>query len=377
MPEKKDYYEILGLKKGAGIDEVKKAYKELAKKHHPDLNKEEGSEEKFKEILEAYQTLSDPQKKENYDRFGHASQGFEGFRGFRGFNSRNFDFDFENLFGNMGRMGGFSDIFSEMFGREQGQKRDIGSSIRIDLNLSFEEAAFGTEKEIEIERIENCSACKGTGAEKEELVKCEACEGKGKQRRTQQTPFGMFATETICAKCHGKGKIPKKECKKCNGQKKNRIRKKIKIKIPAGIDNGNHLRLSGQGNEGLHGKGDLFIVVFVEPHKLFKRDGFDVFTEIPIGFSEAALGAEIEVPTLKGTAILKVPSGTQTDTIFRLKGKGIKHINEKGFGDEYVKVILEVPKKMSRKQKQIIEELAKEEKLKEKRKGFFDRILKK
>ncbi len=375
MPEKRDYYDVLGLKKGASVDEVKKAYKELAKKYHPDLNKEAGAEEKFKEILEAYQVLSDPQKKQNYDQFGHAAEGFQGFRGFRGFGARGFDFDFSDIFESFGGSS-FGDLFKEAFGQGRTGPRQ-GSNLRVDLSISFEEAAFGTEKTVQVERIEECEKCRGIGGQGEE--ECSQCGGNGIIRNTRRTPFGMFTTQTSCGKCSGTGRTIKNVCRKCRGKGRVRERRTIKVKIPAGINNGNHLRLSGEGNAGLNGgkAGDLFVVVFVEEHEIFKRDGADIFAEVPISFAEAALGTKLDVPTLKGEATIKVPAGTQTGTIFRLRGKGVKELQGSGFGDEYVKVIVQTPSKLSKKQRELLEEIAKEEKLKKERSSFFDRFRKK
>ncbi len=378
MAEKRDYYEILGLKKGASIEEAKKAYKSLAKKYHPDLNKEEGAEDRFKEILEAYQVLSDPQKKQNYDQFGHAAQGFQGFQGFRGFNARDFDFDFGDIFGGFGFGSGINDIFREAFGGRSTSGPAKGANLRADISLSFEETAFGTEKSISISRVEACKKCRGKGGFEEET--CSQCHGSGVLRQTKKTPFGMFSTQRPCPKCAGLGKTWKKACNECNGKGRVRAVRKVKVKIPAGIDAGDHLRLEGQGNAGINGgsAGDLFVViVFVEPHEVFKRDGSDIFCEVPISFAEAALGTKIDVPTLKGKASLKVPPGTQTGTLFRLKGKGIKDLREESFGDQYVKVIVQTPEKLGKKQKQVFEELAKEEKLKKKRKSFFESVKKK
>ena len=380
MPEKRDYYEVLGLKKGASVEEVKRAYKKLAKKYHPDISKEEKAEEKFKEALEAYQVLSDPQKKQNYDQFGHAAEGFQGFQGFRGFSgARGFDFDFGDIFG--GSFGGFGstgldEMLRQAFGQRAREGPARGANLRIDLNLDFEEAVFGTEKTVSVSRIDECKECKGKGGSGEE--KCSQCKGSGVLRQTRRTPFGMFSTQSTCPKCGGQGKVLKNVCSKCRGKGRVKVRKDIKVKIPAGIDSGNHLRLKGEGNAGIRGgpSGDLFVVVFVEPHEVFKRDKADIFAEMPISFAEAALGTKIDVPTLKGEAVLSVPQGTQTGTIFRLKGKGIKKLNETGFGDEYVKVIVQTPEKLGKKQKELFEELAKEEKLKKERKDFFGRIKK-
>ncbi len=376
---KRDYYEVLGLKKGAAVDEVKAAYKKLAKKYHPDLNKDEGAEEKFKETLEAYQVLSDPQKKSNYDQFGHAAEGFQGFQGFRGSGTRDFDFDFGNIFGGVGGGGdfGFGDIFRQAFGGETRAGPTKGANLRMDLNLSFEEAAFGTEKTVAITKIEECKACKGKGGSGEET--CAQCHGSGIVRQTRRTAFGMFSTQTTCPKCSGEGKTLKKICKKCDGKGRLRERKEIKIKVPAGINSGNHLRLHSQGNAGAWGgpSGDLFVVIFVEPNEVFKRDGADLFAEVPISFAEAALGTKLGIPTLKEEAVINVPASTQTGTIFRLKGKGIKKLGETGFGDEYIKVIVQTPKKMGKKEKKLFDELAKEEKTAKERKGIFQRVKKK
>lgn len=376
MAGKRDYYETLGLNKGASVNEVKASYKKLAKKYHPDLNKDKGAEENFKEILEAYQTLSDPQKKSNYDQFGHAASGFQGFQGFRGFGNQGFDFDFSEIFGNGSGFGGMDDIFRAFGGRTRDAPTK-GANLRIDINISFEEAAFGTKKTISLIRIENCKKCKGKGGTGEET--CTQCQGSGTLRQTRKTPFGIFSTQTTCPKCSGKGKALKHTCKECEGKGRAREKKSIEIKIPEGIDSGNHLRLYGEGNAGIHGgeAGDLFAVIFVEPHEIFKRDGSDIFAEMPISFTEAALGTKLTVPTLKEEAEIKIPNGTQTGTIFRLKGKGIKKINEQGFGNEYVKVIIQTPKKMSKKQKELFEELAKEEELGKERKGFFEKLKKK
>ncbi len=369
MTTKKDYYEILGLKKGASIDEVKSAYKKLAKKYHPDISKEEHAEEKFKEVLEAYSVLSDEKKKSNYDQFGHAAEGFQGFeRGFEGFDFSGMGFD--DVFSSFG----FGDIFGGR-GRKRGPRK--GVDLRFDLNISFEEAVFGIKKEIEIERVESCDKCNGTGSEKKDgLVDCPQCNGSGMQTSAQRTPFGTFTTRTTCRKCRGEGKTVKNPCTKCNGAGRMKKRRKISVTIPEGIRNGAYLRLAGEGNAGERGagNGDLYVIIFIEPHEFFKRDEADIYGEVPITFSTAALGGEIEVPTLKGKAELKIPSGTQTGTIFRLKEKGIKDLEEGGFGDEYIKVIVRTPEKLSKKQKELFEEI--KEKEQETENGFFKRFKK-
>ncbi len=384
MAAKKDYYDVLGLKKGASIGEVKAAYKKLAKKYHPDLNNNKEAEEKFKEGLEAYQTLSDSKKKANYDQFGHAAEGFQGFQGFRGAGgTRGFDFDFGDIFGAGGNFGGFSgmeDLFRAFGGGGQGREADDparGANLRIDLSISFEEAVFGTEKTVELTRIENCRECKGKGGSGEET--CSQCQGLGVLRQQRRTMFGTFVTQSTCPKCRGKGKTIKNTCKECQGKGRVKKRREIKIKIPAGIDTGNHLNLRGEGNAGINGgpNGDLFAVIFVEAGKVFKRDGVDIYAEMPISFSEAALGTGLDVPTLKEKETIKIPSGTETGTIFRLKGKGVKKLGEAGHGDEYIKVIVQTPGKMSKKQKELFEQLAKEDDVKKQRKSFFERVKKK
>ncbi|MFH1664037.1 MAG: molecular chaperone DnaJ [archaeon] len=359
MSTKRDYYEILGLSKGASDSEIKAAYKKLAKKFHPDISKEDNAEEKFKEILEAYSVLSDQQKKANYDQFGHAAEGFQGFgTGTGGFDFSGTEFDFDDLFSSFG----FGNIFGSQR-KKRGPRK--GLDLRFDLSILFEEAAFGAKKEIEIERVEDCDKCNGTGSEeKDGLISCNQCNGTGMQSSAQRTPFGTFTTRTTCRKCNGEGKTVKNPCTKCNGIGRIKKERKITVSIPEGIQNGAYLRLSGEGNAGERGagNGDLYVVIFIEPHEFFKRDEADIYGEVPITFSTAALGNEIEVPTLKGKAKLRLPAGTQTGTIFRLKGKGIKDIERSGFGDEYIKVILRTPEKMSGKQKKLLEELREEEK---------------
>ena len=368
-----DYYEVLGLKKGASTEEIKKAYKELAKKYHPDVSKEHEAEKKFKEVNEAYSVLSDSDKKTKYDTYGEDA--FKGYTGGQGYSNMNFDF--EDIFSQFSNFG-FSD-FGDLFGsgRENSGtrgKKDGGSNIKLNLTLSFEEAAFGTTKEVEYERIEKCEKCHGTGAEGQ-LKKCPTCHGRGVEIRQQRTPFGIFQSQSICHTCHGRGEIAEKECKACGGDGLNANQTRISVKIPAGINNANHLRLAGKGHEGRHGAGDLFIVILVQPHEIFKRDEEDIYAEIPVAYSETALGATVDVPTLHGKAELKIPTGTQSGTIFRIKGKGIQKLNKEGYGDEYIKVIVTTPTKISKKQKELLEQLKKEDDASKKRKGFIDKIL--
>lgn len=367
----KDYYEILGLKKGSSTEEIKKAYKQLAKKYHPDVSSDKDAEKKFKEVAEAYSVLSDPEKKKNYDNYGNAYKQFEGFSGFDF--GGGFDFDFENIFNQFG-FESFSD-FGSAFGPANARGKEFGSNIKADLTLTFEEAAFGTTKEISYNRIIKCKKCGGTGAEGGALKTCKNCGGKGYSTRQSNQGFIMFRSRSICHHCKGEGKIPEKSCTECDAKGFTVKRTEIGVKIPAGINTGNHLRLKGKGSEGKDGDGDLFVIVFVEPHEIFKRDEEDIYTEIPVSFTEATLGAIIEVPTLRGKAELKIPAGTQTGTIFKMKEKGIKRLNKEGFGDEYVKIIVETPKKVNEKQRKLLEELEKEARLAKKRKSFFSRIL--
>ena len=363
-----DYYSILGLKKGATVEEVKKAYKTLAKKYHPDVSKHDDAEKKFKEVLEAYQVLSDPEKKQNYDNYGDNYKNFQGYS--QGFGQgQRMDFDFEDIFNQFSGMD-----FGDMFGRRsQRGAHDGGTNIKVNLTLSFEEAAFGTNKDIKYNRITRCEKCKGTGAEGK-LKTCPTCQGRGAEVRQQRTPFGVFQTQSTCRHCHGKGNIAEKECMQCNGKGLHTEKEKINVKIPAGINTGNHLRMNEKGHDGKDGSGDLFLVIYVEQHEIFKRNEADIYAEIPISFTESALGTTVEVPTLSGKADLKIPSGTQTGTIFKMRGKGIKKLNSSSHGDEYIKVIIETPKKLSKKEKEILNKLSKEEKIAKERNSFFKKI---
>jgi molecular chaperone DnaJ len=372
MPDKRDYYDILGLSKNASETDIKRAYKKLAKQYHPDVSQDANAEEKFKEVQEAYSVLRDSQKKANYDQFGHSFEGFQG-------NQGGADFNFDDIFSSFGGMGGgFSDLFRDAFGMG-GQKGGptSGNNLRVDLAIRFEDAAFGIEKEITVERIGGCAACTGSGSEDGKQKTCPMCNGSGRIAKTQRTPFGVFSMQSVCHQCKGAGSVIEKPCKQCHGEGVQREHKKLKVTIPAGINTGNHLRLQGEGNAGTKGgrAGDLFVVVFVEPHDIFKRDDVDVFCEIPISFSEAALGTIVEAPTLYGKADLKIKAGTQTGTLFRLKGKGIKRLQGNGIGDEYVKVIIETPKRLSKKQKALFEEMKGEETVQKERKGLFDKIV--
>ncbi len=374
MAEKRDYYEILGINKGATADEIKKAYRKVAKKYHPDVNSgDAGAEAKFKEANEAYAVLSDLDKKSKYDQFGHDGVDPNGFGGAGGYG----DFDF----------GGFGDIFETFFGggagfstssgRRNGPQK--GRDIRAGVEITFEQAAFGVEKQVDIFRMENCYKCNGSGAKAgTEPKTCSVCNGTGQVQYKQRTPFGQFVNVKTCDNCHGQGTIIASPCAACHGKGKVRKAKKIKVNIPAGIDDGQTISLRGEGEPGIKGGmgGDLYITVSVKTHPLFQRQGNDVICEIPITFVDATLGAEIEVPTLDGKVKYSIHEGTQTGSVFRLKNKGITNIRGYGRGDQYVKVVVEVPKNLTTRQKELLREFASldGENTHERRKGFFDKM---
>ncbi|MCK1998957.1 molecular chaperone DnaJ [Psychrobacillus psychrodurans] len=347
---KRDYYEVLGISKSATQDEIKKAYRKLSKQFHPDINKEAGAEDKFKEISEAYEVLSDEQKRSSYDQFGHAgpNQGFGGFGGSAdGF--------------------GFEDIFSSFFGGGGGSRRRDpnaprkGNDLQYSMTIEFEEAVFGKEKEIEVSKEENCETCSGSGAKPgTKPEKCSHCNGLGQVNVTQDTPFGRVQTKRACNHCQGTGNIIKDKCATCHGKGTVNKRKKIKVTIPAGVDDGQQLRVSGQGEPGVNGgpAGDLYIVFRVKADPRFERDGDDIYYELPLTYAQAALGDEIEVPTVQGKVKLKIPAGTQSQANFRLKGKGIKNVHGYGVGDQHVIVKVVTPKKLTEKQKQLLREFA-------------------
>ncbi|AEP01939.1 molecular chaperone DnaJ [Weizmannia coagulans] len=351
---KRDYYEVLGVAKDASKDEIKKAYRKLSKKYHPDINKAPDAAEKFKEIQEAYEVLSDDQKRAQYDQFGHAgpNQGFGGGNGFGGFSSSDFD------------SFGFEDIFSTFFGG--GRRNDPnaprqGADLQYTMTLEFEEAVFGKETDIRIPREETCDTCHGTGAKPGTHPKeCPHCHGTGQLNTEQSTPFGRIVNRRVCHYCGGTGKIITDKCKTCGGTGRVKKRRKIHVKIPAGIDDGQQLRVAGQGEPGINGgpAGDLYIIFHVRPHELFERDGDDIYCEIPIAFTQAALGDEIEVPTLHGKVKLKIPAGTQSGTKFRLRGKGVPNVHGHGTGDQHVITRIVTPTKLTERQKQLLREFA-------------------
>ena len=374
---KKDYYEVLGVEKGASDDELKRAYRKLAKQYHPDMNPGNAEAElKFKEVNEAYEVLSDPEKREKYDRYGHAAfdpsmGGGSGFGGFGGFGG---GFD-------------FGDIFSSIFGggsSSRGRSNAIdGDDISVRVTISFEEAVFGCKKEISFARIEGCSECGATGAAKGTKPEtCQTCKGSGSVRVQQNMGFGFMESQRACSNCKGTGKIVKTPCKNCNGKGFVRINKKMEVTIPAGIDSEQRIVLRGQGSAGRNGgaNGDLFVLVRVLPHNVFEREGDNLYCDVPISFAEAALGAEIDIPIIGGgTEKFTIPEGTQSDTSFTLRGKGVPNVNTKRKGDLIITVNVETPKNLTSKQKDLLTAFA--ESLGEanngKRQGFFKKIFNK
>ncbi|MFO8016714.1 MAG: molecular chaperone DnaJ [Candidatus Woesearchaeota archaeon] len=370
----KDYYEILGVSRDASKEDIKKAYKKLAKKYHPDINKDDpDAEKKFKEINEAAAVLGDDQKRQQYDQHGTAD--FSGFQGggggfdFSDFmrDTEGFGFDFESIFESFFGGGG-------MFGGGRGRRGPRrGSDLVYDMEITLEEAAFGAEKEIKVPKMSRCEKCGGKGAANDsDIVTCDECGGRGAVRHTKRTPFGMFATTGPCRKCSGEGSIVKDPCPECGGSGLVEKSENIKVEIPAGVADGMRLRVAGGGEAGPKGgpSGDLFVGVHVKPHKTFRRKGDDIEMDLPISFAQACLGDEVEVPTLDSKATMKIPAGTQTNTVFKLRGKGIPNLRGYGKGDEKVKVIVEVPKKLSKRQKELLKEFEKERDSK----GFFSRI---
>ena len=356
--QKRDYYEVLGVSRGASEDEIKKAYKKMARKYHPDLNPgDKTAEEKFKEVNVAYEVLSDADKKARYDQYGHA--GVDPNFGAGGFGG-GFDGSFD--FGDLG------DIFGSFFGGGFGGGRRTnpnapqrGESIRMSIAISFEEAAFGCEKAVTVERYETCDTCHGNGcAPGTSPEVCPDCHGTGTVQVRRQTPMGVFATSSPCPKCGGKGRIIHQPCKDCRGSGMVRKKKTIQASIPAGIDNGQTISIRGQGNAGKNGgpAGDLLITITVRPHELFRREGTSVLCEAPITFTQAVLGAELEIPTIDGKVKYTLPEGTQSGTTFRLKGKGIPSINGRGRGDQYVTVYIETPKNLNKEQKEALKKFA-------------------
>jgi molecular chaperone DnaJ len=365
----RDYYDILGVSKDATEDEIKSAYRNLAKKYHPDLNPgDEEAENNFKEAAEAYEILSDPSKRRRYDLLGH-----DGVKGQAGGYSQGYG-GFEDIFGDI------FDIFGGGFSTSSTRNGPIrGADLRYDLNLSFEEAVFGVEKEIEIRRHEDCETCEGTGVEPGSSKEtCTKCNGTGEVRYAQQSPFGQIVRVATCDECGGTGEVIIDKCKECTGTGRKIKTKKIKVKVPAGVDTGSIISLRGEGEMGQRGgsPGDLFVFIKVEEHELFKREGNNIYFTLPISFTDAALGAEIEVPTLEGIIEYDIPQGTQTGTRFKLKNKGVPNVKGIGKGDLYFTVEVQVPKDLNDRQRELLVDFANEsgEYHKESKKGFWDKI---
>lgn len=375
MADKRDYYEVLGVSKGASDDEIRKAHRKLAKKYHPDLNRDNPeAAEKFKELNEAYEVLSDKDKRAKYDQFGFAGVDPNYGAGQGGFGG---GFD----------MGDLGDIFGSFFGggfgggstRSRRNSPQRGETLQQRIMLSFEEAAFGCEKEITINRTETCEECGGSGAEPGTSPEtCSNCRGSGVVTQTQRTPLGMFQTQGACPNCRGTGKIIRKPCKKCSGAGRVRKSKTLKVNIPAGIDDGQSIQLRGQGGAGVNGgpAGDVIVTISIRPHPIFTREGQDVVCEIPISFAQAALGDTLQVPTIDGKVSYDIPEGTQTGTVFRLKGKGIQNVNGRGRGDQYVRVNIEVPRNLTHRQKELLREFENSttDENQTQRKGFWDKV---
>ncbi len=362
---KRDYYEVLGVSKGASDREIKKAYRQLAKKYHPDVNKEDGAEAQFKEVQEAYDILSDSSKRANYDQFGHAA--FDQNAGYGGGGAAGFD-DFGDIFSSFfgGGFGGGGTRRADPNAPQKGQDRFMR------MNIDFMESVFGVEKTVTLNVDEQCHVCHGTGAHsKEDIKTCSRCSGTGQTVTQQRTPFGTFQTATTCPDCGGTGKTITKFCKECGGKGFNSKRVNVDIKIPAGIASGQQLRVSGKGERGLNGgpNGDLFVEIGVKPHKHFKRDGNNIHIQIPLSVVDAALGTEIDVPTVHGDVTLTIPAGTQPNTKFRMRDKGIKDLRSSRMGDQFVEVKLEVPTKLSRQERETYETLREE-----KGESVFDRF---
>jgi len=343
---KRDYYEVLGVDRDATPEDIKKAFRKLAFQCHPDHNHSADSEEKFKELNEAYQVLSDPDKRSAYDRFGHGGTDNVFAEGFEGFD-----------------MGGIGDIFEAFFGGTTTRRRapHRGTDLQYDLTVTFEEAAFGVDREVSIARTEFCSLCHGIGSKPgTQPGRCPACNGSGQVRHVQQSIFGHFTSVATCNRCKGEGKIITDPCPQCQGKGREKVQRKISMRIPAGVDSGSTVRVSGEGNAGSNGgsPGDLYLNIMVQPHEFFTRNGDDIICELPLDFAQAALGTEVEVATLDGKAKIKIPAGSQTGQVFKLKGHGFGRINGRGRGDQLVVLVVATPVSLNDRQRQLLRELA-------------------
>lgn len=367
---KRDFYEVLGVGKNASQEDIKKAYRTLARKYHPDVNKASDAESKFKEAKEAYDVLSDDQKKAQYDRFGHVDPN-------QGMGGGGADFG-----------GGFGDLFDMFFGggggggnRRNPNAPQRGNDLQYTMTIEFKEAVFGKETDIHIPRTETCDTCSGSGAKpgtKPET--CSTCHGSGQQEAVQNTAFGRIVNRRVCSTCNGQGRIIKEKCGTCHGAGKVKKQRTIHVKIPAGVDDGAQLRVTGEGESGTRGgsAGDLYVVIRVKAHEFFEREGDDIYCEVPLTFAQAALGDEIEIPTLTEKVKLKIPAGTQTDTYFRLKGKGVPHLRGYGQGDQHVKVVVVTPTALTEEQKDLLRDFSRlsGENTNEQDKSIFDRMKK-
>ncbi|AEI42680.1 molecular chaperone DnaJ [Paenibacillus mucilaginosus] len=365
---KRDFYEVLGVSKDASQEEIKKAYRKLARQYHPDVNKAADAESKFKEAKEAYDVLSDDQRKAQYDRFGHVDPN----QGMGGGGAQDF--------------GGFGDLFDMFFGGAGGGRRNPnapqrGNDLQYTMTIEFKEAIFGKKMDIQIPRTENCETCHGSGAKpgtKPET--CGVCHGSGQQEVVQNTAFGRIVNRRVCSACQGQGQIVKDKCSTCHGAGKVKKQRKINLNIPAGVDDGAQLRVSGEGESGTRGgpPGDLYVVLRVKPHDFFEREGDDIYCEVPLTFVQAALGDEIEIPTLTEKVKLKIPAGTQTDTYFRLKGKGVPRLRGYGQGDQHVKVVVVTPTSLNEDQKELLREFSRTsgEHTHEQNQSIFERMKK-
>ena len=379
MADKRDYYEVLGVQKGASDDEIKKAYRKMAKQYHPDLHPGDAeAEAKFKEVGEAYEVLSDAQKKARYDQFGHAGVDPNfGAGGGGGWGGADVDF------------GDIGDIFSSIFGggfggggrRQNPNAPRRGSDAATTVVISFDEAAKGCKKKVPVQRIAPCGECGGSGAKRgTSPTTCPECGGSGQVTRQQRTPFGVMQTQSACPRCQGRGKIIESPCPSCGGQGRVRQTEQVGINIPAGIDDGQVINIPGKGNAGTNGgpAGDLQVQISVRPHPLFERDGYNIWYELPITYAQACLGAEVDIPTLDGRMSYTIKEGTQPDEVLRVRGKGIPYLNGRGTGDLLLKIVVEVPKNLSKEQKKLLQEFdnATGDKNYQKRKSFFDKIKK-
>ncbi|MDD1747771.1 MAG: molecular chaperone DnaJ [Methanomassiliicoccales archaeon] len=376
MVEKRDYYEVLGVPKNATLDQIKQAYRALARKYHPDVTKEDKAhaEERFKEISEAYEVLVDDEKRKLYDQYGHS--GLTGQFSNGGFQWSDFTHatDLRDIFGDMGGFGFGGSIFDALFGfggRGQ-QGPHMGQSLRYDIEITLEEAAAGGKREVSIPRSVTCEACHGTGAKDGKVQTCPSCGGKGQVQHVQQRGYSRFVSVSPCPKCRGAGRTYEQRCPKCDGKGVQLRTSKISIDIPPGIDSGMRLRFAGAGDASPDGgpPGDLFVVVHVKEHEIFRREGADLWLEMPVEYWEAALGAEVEVPTLDSKAMLNIPAGTQDDSVFRMRGKGLPHVDSRGAGDQLVRIRIKVPRKLTAEQRALLKKLSEQSP----KKSFLDRL---